>query len=235
MSWTLERKLTVGFAIILGILLINALIAASCIPGSFASNGRWVLHSHFVLSEVDELESGLKDAGYGVLGYVLTSRQGFLDRDRRRMGEVADRLANLRHLTRDNPVQQAEVARIEQAVAPLAGPRSRRPSAFATRRASRPPASESWSRGTGRCGSTSGTSSTPSRGKRNSLFRRRMEETGANLQWGIASFATAMGMALALLIALYAHGAARHCRAAAGRGFGPRRRGARPPLARIDR
>ena len=91
MNWTLERKLTVGFAIILGILLINALIAASCIR-NLASNGRWVLHSHFVLSEIDELESGLKDAGYGVLGYVLTGRQGFLDRDRRGMEQVAHRL-----------------------------------------------------------------------------------------------------------------------------------------------
>ncbi len=202
MSWTLERKLTVGFAIILGILLINALIAASCIR-NLASNGRWVLHSHFVLSEIDELESGLKDAGYGVLGYVLTGRQGFLDRDRRGMEQVAHRLANLRRLTRDNPEQQAEVARIEQAVKrwlavlqETIGLRDEKGMEVARERIlegrHRQARVDLW------------ILVDAFKGKEKQLFRRRMEETDANLQWGIASFAIAMALALALLIALYA-------------------------------
>ena len=202
MNWTLERKLTVGFAIILAILLINALIAASCIR-NLASNGRWVLHSHFVLSEIDELESGLKDAGYGVLGYVLTSRQGFLDRDRRGMERFAHRLASLRRLTRDNPEQQAEVARIEQAVkrwlAVLQetirlrdekGLEAARERILEARH--RQVRVDLWNL------------VDAFKEKEKQLFRRRMEETGASLQWGIASFATAMALALALLIALYA-------------------------------
>ena len=166
MNWTLERKLTVGFAIILGILLINALIAASCIR-NLASNGRWVLHSHFVLSEIDELESGLKDAGFGVLGYVLTSRQGFLDRDRQGMEQVAHRLANLRRLTRDNPVQQAEVARIEQAVKHWLAV-LQETIRLRDEKGMEVAASGSWRGGTGRCGSTSGTSSMRSRKQKNS-------------------------------------------------------------------
>jgi PAS domain S-box-containing protein len=204
MSWTLERKLTVGFAIILAILLINALIAASCIR-NLASNGRWVLHSHFVLSEIDELESGLKDAGYGVLGYVLTGRQGFLDRDRRGMEQVVHRLSSLRRLTRDNPEQQAEVIRIEQAVKrwlavlqetillrEAQGMEAARERILEGRH--RQARVDLW------------TLVDAFKAKEKQLFRRRMEDTGTSLQGGIASFAIAMVLALALLISLYVMG-----------------------------
>ena len=202
MSWTLERKLTVGFAIILGILLINALIAASCIR-NLASNGRWVLHSHFVLSEIDELESGLKDAGYGVLGYVLTGRQGFLDRDRRGMEQVAHRLASLRRLTRDNPEQQAEVARIEQAVKRWLAVLQE--TILLREQKGMEAARERILEGRHRQARVDLWNLVDAfKGKEKQLFRQRMEETGASLQWGIASFAIAMALALALLIALYA-------------------------------
>ena len=162
-----------------------------------------MLHSHFVLSEIDELESGLKDAGYGVLGYVLTGRQGFLDRDRRGMEQVAHRLASLRRRTRDNPEQQAEVARIEQAVkrwlAVLQetirlreekGMEAARERILEGRH--RQVRVDLWNL------------VDAFKEKEKQLFRQRMEETGASLQWGIASFAIAMALALALLIALYA-------------------------------
>jgi len=202
MSWTLERKLTVGFAIILGILLINALIAASCIR-NLASNGQWVLHSHFVLSEIDELESGLKDAGYGVLGYVLTGRQGFLDRDRRGMEQVEHRLNSLRRLTRDNPEQQAEVARIEQAVKRWLAVLQE--TILLREDKGMEAARERILEGRHRQARVDLWNLVDAfKGKEKQLFRQRMEETGTNLQGGIASFAIAMALALALLIALYA-------------------------------
>ncbi len=61
-------------------------------------------------TEVDELESGLKDAGYGVLGYVLTGKPG-LSRTRSPgdgAGRGADRPPPPSHP--DNPEQHAEVA-----------------------------------------------------------------------------------------------------------------------------
>jgi signal transduction histidine kinase len=202
MNWTLERKLTFGFAIILAILLLNALIAASCIR-NLASNGRWVLHSQFILGEVDELESGLKDAGYGVLGYVLTGRTGFLERDRRGMEEVAQRLANLRRLVRDNPDQRAEVDRIEQSAGRWLAvlQETIRLRDQKGMEAARERILEAQHRQI-RVDLWSLVAVFESREKQ--LFQRRMEETSASLSWGIGSFATALALALALLIALYA-------------------------------
>src|SRR5262249_4428691 len=83
---------------------------------TLARNGRWVLHSRDVINTIEELESGLREAGLGVYGYILTGQANYLEIDRRGLADITDRVQHLRFLTRDNPEQSAKVAALDRAV-----------------------------------------------------------------------------------------------------------------------
>src|SRR3954447_8866449 len=108
MNWTSERKRAAGFAIILVVLLINALISAICIR-NIAINGTWLLRSRDILNEVGEIESSLREAGLGVYGYLLTGKGNYLKIDQKGINDLADHIDRLRVLTRDNPEKLAQV------------------------------------------------------------------------------------------------------------------------------
>jgi signal transduction histidine kinase len=201
MKWTSERKLTLGFGIILVILAINALVSHACIR-NVALNSWWVLHSREILNDLDELESSLKDAGLGVMGYVLTGKQRFLDRDRQGMADAAQRISVLRRLTRDNPDDQKRVAELQHAVERWIDvlertARLRDEKGF---EAARDVIMEARDRQVlnevRRLVDAFET-------KERRLLYHRSAEMRASLTWGIGSFATATVLALVNLVAIY--------------------------------
>jgi PAS domain S-box-containing protein len=202
MNWTSERKLTAGFGTILAILLINAWISFGCI-WHLVENGRLMLHSRKILLDLEELESGVRDAAFGVQGYVLTGHQRFLQRDRRAMAEAEQHLDNLRKLTRDNPEQLAEVAALDRATQRWLD---------VLRRIIRVRDEQDFE------AARDMVAELPDRevlldfrqlvnaleNKERDRLHRRMDESRATLNWGIACFAIATVLALVNLVALYA-------------------------------
>jgi signal transduction histidine kinase len=201
MNWTSERKLTLGFGIILAILVINALIALFCIR-TLATNAWWVLHSREILNDLDELESSLKDAGLGVMGYVLTGKQRYLERDRQALADTARRIGVLRQATRDNPEDQTRVDAIHRAVQRWVEvlERTIRLRDLQGFEAARDAIMEARDR---RVLNEVRQLVGAFEMKEHRLLYRRMEQTRASLTWGIVSFATATVLALANLVAIY--------------------------------
>ena len=66
----------------------------------------WQTHTLRVMDAGDELLSSLKDAEIGQRGYMATGDEVFLEPYQAVQARIAPRLAELRQLTLDNPVQQ---------------------------------------------------------------------------------------------------------------------------------
>jgi PAS domain S-box-containing protein len=190
-----------GFAIILLILMINAWIAFSCI-GHLAKSGSWVLHSRDVINAIEELESDMRGAGLGVLGYILTGRPEFLEIDRRETADVRLHINELRRLTRDNPEQLAEVAALDVAV---------RRWLEVLRRRIRVRDEQGFEAARELVTNLDDRKRLDQvlqivrrfEDREKELLDRRMAETVRSLKWGEATFATATVLALINLIAIY--------------------------------
>src|SRR5262249_55602958 len=74
------------------------------------------LHSRDVINEIEELETDLRGAGLGVMGYILTARPDYLAIDRKDMADIRERVVRLRALARDEPDQLEQVDKLEDAV-----------------------------------------------------------------------------------------------------------------------
>jgi signal transduction histidine kinase len=201
MKWTSERKLTLGFGIILTILVINALISLTCIR-TLATNAWGMLHSREILNDLDELESSLKDASLGIMGYVLTGQQRFLERDRQGLADAARRIDQLRRSTRDSPDDQKRVAELQRGVERWVEAlqqiiRLRDLQGFEAARDAIMQGRTRQMRHEVR--QLVGAFETEER----ALLYRRMAETRTSLTWGMVSFATATVLALLNLVALY--------------------------------
>ena len=201
MNWTSERKLTLGIGIILVILVINAWISYSCIR-RLAENARWVLHSREVLTETEELESGLREAGIGVFGYILTGKADYLAIDHRGIAEIAVHLHNLRKKTLDNPEQSAQVDAMDRAVRRFLEVHERRIRVRDEQgfEAARDLVANLQDREVLR--DFLYLVNTFER-REKALLERRLDETRESLSWGRASFAIATAVAMVNLLAIY--------------------------------
>jgi PAS domain S-box-containing protein len=202
MKWTSERKLSAGFAIILAILAVNAWISYSCIR-NLDLNNRRVLHTRDVLHEAEELESGLKDAGLSVYGYVMTHKPIYLEREANGMADMATHIAELRRLTRDNPGQQEMVNEIKLRMQDWLDVlrrvlRLRDEQGF---EAARDLMAQARDR---RILTNLKFLIDAFEDRESTLLRSRMGEMRASLIWGRASFAIATVLALANLVAIFA-------------------------------
>lgn len=114
-------KLSIGFRI--GQLAAAAIIAMTVLCGVlFWSLGRaenanrWVNHTHTVMDRLSTLAHRLSEAESAQRGYLLTGNPAFISIYREAIAERQTRLAELLRLTADNPVQQARVNRMRDAL-----------------------------------------------------------------------------------------------------------------------
>lgn len=107
-----RRLVTTVF--IAALLLLVAMAALSYVGVlQSADRARWVDHTYEVIVAADKLLLDQQDTAAGERGYLLTGRQVFMDQylsGRDRVGPDIDALAEL---TRDNPVQQERLARLQ--------------------------------------------------------------------------------------------------------------------------
>ncbi|AYO76399.1 response regulator [Sphingobium yanoikuyae] len=95
--------------------LVSGAIAYLNIQG-LGESDRAIRHTHNVLIALDELLSTAQDAETGQRGYLLTSDRGYLEPYENAVATMPGRLDALARLTRDNPTQQNNLARLRRHV-----------------------------------------------------------------------------------------------------------------------
>jgi PAS domain S-box-containing protein len=109
---SLERKIVLGFAAALGVLLI-ATIAAWWNVARFRSTHYWVEHTREVLSRLEQTSSEVLGMQASTRGFVLTGSDDVLLPFHAGSTQLILSLAELRSLLADNPRQLERLARLE--------------------------------------------------------------------------------------------------------------------------
>lgn len=103
--WTFGRKIALGFAVSLVLLLCIGAIAYRSIDALTSTSYR-VTHTHTVLERISSLLSMMKDAETGQRGFIITGTESYLAPYKAAVDAIPGVLTSLRELTADNPVQQ---------------------------------------------------------------------------------------------------------------------------------
>ncbi|MCX2452889.1 response regulator [Pedobacter sp. PLR] len=112
---SLKGKLRIGLGLSLLILFISSLASYKSIT-SLITSAELVRHSNEVITGLEEIISTLKDAETGQRGYLLTGENVFLDPYDGAKQRAIVLLQNIGHLTRDNPLQQKQVAKLDEII-----------------------------------------------------------------------------------------------------------------------
>ncbi|BBF72647.1 two-component system sensor histidine kinase/response regulator (plasmid) [Sphingomonas bisphenolicum] len=103
-----NNGLIVGLVLGLAFFLISTWLAYSNIQ-ALRDADKAIRHTHEVLIALDDVLSTAKDAETGQRGYLLTGTNAYLEPYRTAVAALPARLAALKTLTADNPVQQASL------------------------------------------------------------------------------------------------------------------------------
>lgn len=104
----LKRNLLIGFTISLLILIFSSVASYVSIK-NLLNSAQLVDHSNIVSNEAGEVISTMKDAETGQRGFLLTGEPVFLEPYNGSYDKVIEMIADLKSLTKDNPVQQVNV------------------------------------------------------------------------------------------------------------------------------
>jgi methyl-accepting chemotaxis protein len=114
MKWSIGNKIASGFGLGLAVLLVVGAVSYDSTT-KVSSSAEWVRHTHEVLTGLDGLLSGMKDAETGQRGYIITGESRYLEPFNAARDLVDQKLNSVRGLTSDNPIQQQRL----QALGPL--------------------------------------------------------------------------------------------------------------------
>ncbi len=103
-----RRKLWSGWAILLLLVLFLVILGQYQVE-NLETTGGWVSHTHKVIATLEKVVSDLKDAETGQRGYLLTSKEEYLEPHvvGRRDAQIV--LNNLERLIADNPRQRKQI------------------------------------------------------------------------------------------------------------------------------
>ncbi len=107
----LKRNLLIGFSVSLLILILSSVASYVSIK-NLLSSAQLVDHSNIVSNEAGEVISTMKDAETGQRGYLLTGDPVFLQPYNGSYNKVIEMIADLKDLTKDNPIQQVNVGEL---------------------------------------------------------------------------------------------------------------------------
>jgi methyl-accepting chemotaxis protein len=109
---SVERKIQVGFAAALALVVVVGGTALRSTAGTVASAG-WVSHTLEVESTLQQTLQNLIDAETGARGFALTGRDRFLQPYDSALAHTAGLITRLRTLMADNPLQEPGVAELD--------------------------------------------------------------------------------------------------------------------------
>jgi two-component system sensor histidine kinase/response regulator len=107
----LVRGLGLGFGLPIAMLIVLSVVSYRTIISSNA-NTTWLLHTHLVLEQCEELFSTIQDIEIESRGFARVGDSRFLPRYRDALTQADAGLATIKTLTADNPNQQRRVARL---------------------------------------------------------------------------------------------------------------------------
>ncbi len=114
-KWALDKRITVGFIVALGILVIIAGLSYLNTRRLMQTNAA-VTHTYQVLSELEGTLAILNQAEASRRGYVITGEASQLEPYAEAKGQIHPQLARLRELAARNPAHQQRLTGIDQAV-----------------------------------------------------------------------------------------------------------------------
>jgi len=109
------RKLQLGIAIPIALLIALTAVSYRSVIASSAASG-WVRHTNAVLEQLSGLLLAIQDIETGSRGFALAGDDSFLIPYDSGLAIAPARLAAIRSLTVDNPLQQARVKRLSSLV-----------------------------------------------------------------------------------------------------------------------
>jgi len=112
----LQRKMMLAIGLLLGLFLLTSLVTLHSLRQQ-DSNRHWAMHTYQVLLELDHVQHALQSSQIGARGYMLTQRadqRAMFDSGTRNLHE---RIAFLRRMTTDNPLQQLRIDSLEKMTA----------------------------------------------------------------------------------------------------------------------
>ena len=110
-----RNAVVIGFGLTLAAIVVGGWVGYVNI-GRLADHSQWVAHTHEVIGALEALLSTLKDAETGERGYLLVKDKKYLEPYEDALLQVKGEVARLKHLTSDNPDQQANIAVLEQKI-----------------------------------------------------------------------------------------------------------------------
>lgn len=84
--------------------------------GQFNNSFNWVLQNYKVLDKFEQMEAHLVDAEANQRGFLLTGKQEYVEPYQGAMADIHNDMADLRKLTQTDPVQQANIASLDQII-----------------------------------------------------------------------------------------------------------------------
>ena len=94
MGSLVRTLIAIGYLMVLAVLIVDAVLVSSSLK-TIARSNRLVDHTHRVLAELEHALSVLKDAETGQRGYLLTSRDEYLEPFRAAQVELDSALGRL--------------------------------------------------------------------------------------------------------------------------------------------
>ncbi len=107
---------SVGFLLLTGVVVANA-CASFWNISTLATTHRLTVHTHEVLTQIEETLSLLKDAETGQRGYLITGESRYLRPYEDAAAGIQQRSKRLGELTADNANQQLRTAKLERLIA----------------------------------------------------------------------------------------------------------------------
>lgn len=107
-----SARIVVSFAVVLVVVGVLGMASYVNTQRLIESNNR-VIRTHEVVENLGDVLSALKDAETGQRGFILTGDDYYLEPYNQAVGVIADRLARLADLTRDDPAYQADLRRLK--------------------------------------------------------------------------------------------------------------------------
>ncbi len=103
-----SRKLQLAFASAI-LILIGMCVICYREMAATSESDQWVLHTHVVLNNIQDLRFAMQGAESSCRGYVLTGQDSYLDLYRANLSRIEGDQATFGDLTVDNPVQQLQM------------------------------------------------------------------------------------------------------------------------------
>ncbi|MFC5436961.1 response regulator [Rhodanobacter umsongensis] len=107
--------MTLAIGLLLGLFLVTSAVTLNSLRQQ-ENNRHWATHTYQVLLQLNHVSGALQASQIGARGYMLTQRADQLAMYNHALDSLHERMAGLREMTTDNPLQQSRIDLLEKMV-----------------------------------------------------------------------------------------------------------------------